>query len=884
MDESSEVFIPVLDAGQIEVTTVQVVQNVDADRILGTLKWLVDRVNKLSEASVKNDTVDLREHLQGNSAALAEQCKKQETAEQQLLLLQDHIKALQKQGQESEAVSQGPREEENGKSGHGSPEEQATEAGSAPEGFLEDPLNGALSDVSAARLGTESVQPDVASQDFEGNYVQPPKPGIAGGVSPGLGTEGHPQCISIAVAADGFPVGGSKGNGLMILEEASKTGLNDAASSKDLDMLKAEVRDLRSQLERMQESTAGGGDLLGKAESGNPGLPEPEGPQPSRSPVPTPDFGIERETVYAPASVEESAMIRITQGELQQLRQEVAELRLLLVPVVEKPDQLSLNHSPKATLDSRPDETQTYFSRSASIGVGATDAILVQTTSDCHQLDEGAGCPQPQIASNIGIADSNVGCTNSNGGVADSIGNLEQRIALLERNCAEMPRELERDEGGLKAEIAHLHERLATLEKGCLSITTLPEGNTESAAICDSKTTRLSGGEDIHPLAALLETKANASELENLKEALTAFKTEILQCARRSTGDGPPLTRLRSFQRVGSNKDDGGVETFGFTGIGVGPSHLESQDLVNIRSQLLELERKSEVVAAAVAIMAGPWIATTRDDLQDMISDKTQDDGSLPHSWPTSQSLGPGLFSKHISKTMSKKMSRKADGMEDRPDQRLVAASDVVSLQKLLASGSLRRKMDYVEADVFAILMKRLSEMEAFVNTLKEQATLANSAKPALEKAVRRITGEVAALKRRITDDQTTGSHGDHSIMSRKPIMGYRCMGCDQPLQGLSEGPGSPLPTRALPVSISVDYARSNGIDPGQHQRPMTASQRTSPNATHGSSISLTGVQDWYGQTEKQAISRDEIGPRLPPGGWRSRPGTAAAASLHKGI
>jgi hypothetical protein len=134
------------------------------------------------------------------------------------------------------------------------------------------------------------------------------------------------------------------------------------------------------------------------------------------------------------------------QGDLQQLRQEVAELRLLLVPVVGKPDQLSLNNSLKATLDSRADETQTCFSRSASIGVGATESILVQTNSDCHQLDEGAGFPQPQIASNIGIADSNFGCTNSNGGVADSIANLEQRLALLERNRAEIPRELERDE------------------------------------------------------------------------------------------------------------------------------------------------------------------------------------------------------------------------------------------------------------------------------------------------------------------------------------------------------------------------------------------------------------------------------------------------------
>jgi hypothetical protein len=220
--------------------------------------------------------------------------------------------------QESEAVSQGQREEENGKSGLGSPQDQESEAGTAPEGFLEDPLDGALSDVSAARPGTQSVQPGVASHHFEGSNVQPPKPEMAGGVSPGLGTEGPPQRISIAVAADGFPVGDSKGNGLMVLEEASKTAHNGAASSNDLEMLRAEVWDLRSQLERMQESIAGGGDLFGKAESGkgesgNPSLPETGGPEPSGSPVATPELSLEREKVYSPASDEESAMIPITQ-------------------------------------------------------------------------------------------------------------------------------------------------------------------------------------------------------------------------------------------------------------------------------------------------------------------------------------------------------------------------------------------------------------------------------------------------------------------------------------------------------------------------------------------------------------------------------------------
>lgn len=79
MGDSAEVSAPILDAGQIEVTTVQVVQNVDADRILGTLKWLVDRVNKLSEGPLKDDIRDVRELIQGSSDLLAEQCKKQVT-------------------------------------------------------------------------------------------------------------------------------------------------------------------------------------------------------------------------------------------------------------------------------------------------------------------------------------------------------------------------------------------------------------------------------------------------------------------------------------------------------------------------------------------------------------------------------------------------------------------------------------------------------------------------------------------------------------------------------------------------------------------------------------------------------------------------------------
>lgn len=283
------------------------------------------------------------------------------------------------------------------------------------------------------------------------------------------------------------------------------------------------------------------------------------------------------------------------------------------------------------------------------------------------------------------------------------------------------------------------------------------------------------------------------------------MKMEMLQYVRRSSGDTPPLTRLRSFQRVRSSGDCGGVEAFGFTSLGLGPGSLDTQGLTDIQTRLQELEQTSEVVAAAVAVMAGPWSACATDNVQDNGLDKSQGsqgDGVSSHPGTASQSLGPGLLLHNKDVSMSKKWRRKAEGNTDRADQCL-PASDAASLQKLLDSGALHRKMDYVESDVFAILvslrsslfaqtvkagrrnrysklssfllqMKRLAEMEAVVDAVKAQAALTNTTKPVLEKALRRVTGEVAALKRKMTSDLSAGSNGDHSIMARKPIMGYR--------------------------------------------------------------------------------------------------------------
>lgn len=68
-----------IDTSHIEVTTVQVVQNVDADKMLSTLKWLVDRVQKLSDSPINADIQDLRESLQKQTELLSDHCTRQVT-------------------------------------------------------------------------------------------------------------------------------------------------------------------------------------------------------------------------------------------------------------------------------------------------------------------------------------------------------------------------------------------------------------------------------------------------------------------------------------------------------------------------------------------------------------------------------------------------------------------------------------------------------------------------------------------------------------------------------------------------------------------------------------------------------------------------------------
>lgn len=54
-------------------------------------------------------------------------------------------------------------------------------------------------------------------------------------------------------------------------------------------------------------------------------------------------------------------------------------------------------------------------------------------------------------------------------------------------------------------------------------------------------------------------------------------------------------------------------------------------------------------------------------------------------------------------------------------------------------------------------------------------------------------------------------SEGDHSMLSGKPLGGYRCMACDRPLAALDARPGPHLPTGQLPVSTTSGAELAGG-------------------------------------------------------------------------
>ncbi|MEW5303289.1 MAG: hypothetical protein WDW36_005995 [Sanguina aurantia] len=153
-----------------------------------------------------------------------------------------------------------------------------------------------------------------------------------------------------------------------------------------------------------------------------------------------------------------------------------------------------------------------------------------------------------------------------------------------------------------------------------------------------------------------------------------------------------------------------------------------------------------------------------------------------------------------------------------------------------------------------------------------------------LEKQLRRATGDIRALKAQMGAD---GGHrlmeGDHAMLASKPLTGYRCLACDRPLEKLDEARGPHIPSQVMPnPNYPETPQRANRFT----QQPAKESSNLSTPSTAGGlrkttayDPSLRGPQNWYegahGAPADQ-LPREDVGPKLPGGGWRGMENVAA--------
>lgn len=177
------------------------------------------------------------------------------------------------------------------------------------------------------------------------------------------------------------------------------------------------------------------------------------------------------------------------------------------------------------------------------------------------------------------------------------------------------------------------------------------------------------------------------------------FKAELLPPSRRSTEDAhaPPLSRLRSFQKLRTSINGESSEIYAFKSVGTAQGPLETQNFENLQSQMAQLEKSYELLGTAVAMMVGPSNVST---LEQQASDTTMRGGD-----PKGHFGGQATQAKDSHRHAAPTVGRIDTGMDGIPDQTESAFPDLVALQRLLSSGAVRRKMDYVEPNVFAVLV-----------------------------------------------------------------------------------------------------------------------------------------------------------------------------------
>ena len=149
-------------------------------------------------------------------------------------------------------------------------------------------------------------------------------------------------------------------------------------------------------------------------------------------------------------------------------------------------------------------------------------------------------------------------------------------------------------------------------------------------------------------------------------------------------------------------------------------------------------------------------------------------------------------------------------------------------------------------------LARRVGDVESSVRALKK----ANNSKPATsgndmpgrsagghkdyDKMIMKLGRDIANLRKQLGDMAAGGGgggmmgggggltrvpDGDHAMLSSKPLLGYRCMACDRPLEKLDEKPGPYVPSNQMPVNVAPYERRGIGQPVGHDSPPKPMHQ-----------------------------------------------------------
>lgn len=112
-------------------------------------------------------------------------------------------------------------------------------------------------------------------------------------------------------------------------------------------------------------------------------------------------------------------------------------------------------------------------------------------------------------------------------------------------------------------------------------------------------------------------------------------------------------------------------------------------------------------------------------------------------------------------------------------------------------------------------------------------------------------------------------------MLSTKPVLGYKCMACDRPLDRLDQTPGPYLPTKKL---------RNFGRTSPESRSDAESSRQPSPCTPD---VDRRGPQHWYNEAfgaPAEMLPRYDVGPHLPPGGWKGHDRLMGALKSRSGM